>query len=285
MGTEFTEAAQHKGVIEAEFYAPNMTFSEIMHFFKTEDVAGEKAVAKYTKLWEKSKGDPKKGWRYPGRSVEWLTTWHPELQFYVFDHIWSDSDDRGKWDRYQDLQRTFKDLKRKDCQLIHQTEIKHIDQLYQAYDQSVMNGGEGLVAYRKDAKYKNGRYTINQAQAFKIKDSNRDYDGTIIGLVEGSVVKEGVDKKVSNLGRSKTSQLKDDRIPSGMCSGFKVRMKDGRELKVSLNGYNHDDRRILLANPQDYIGLEIKFTGMPPVSSRPDSVPRQCFYNRGSLRS
>jgi len=285
MAERFTDTTKHVGVIEAEFYAPNMTFSEIIHFFKTEDVTSEKTVAKYTKLWEKSKGDPKKGWRYPGRSVEWLTTWHDELQFYVFDHVWNDSDDRGKWDRYQELMRLFKRNTLNDAKLINQREITHIDEVYQAFDQSVINGGEGLVAYRKDAKYKNGRYTINQGQAFKIKDSNRDYDGTITGLKEGTMVKDGVAKTKNNFGRSKTSQLKDDRIPSGMCSGFEVRMTDGRELVVSLNGYNHDDRRAMLRVPEDYVGLEIKFTGMPPVSSRPDSVPRHCHYTKGNLRS
>jgi len=287
MSQDFTDLVQHQGIVEAEFYAPNMTFSEIMHFFKSEDVTSEKNVAKYTKLWEKTGGDPKKGWRYPGRSVEWLTTWHDELQFYIFDHVMSDTDDRGKWDRYLELQALFNKHKDINAKLIRQREVTHIDEVYQAYDQIILDGGEGLVAYKKDARYKNGRYTVKQGEAFKIKDSNRDYDGIIIGLKEGTMVKEGIEKTINNFGRSKTSQKKDDRIPSGMCSGFLVRMDDGtdRELTVSLNDYNHEERRALLANPSTYIGQKIKFTGMPPVSSRETSVPRHCHYTKGNLRS
>ena len=287
MAAELTDSLQHSGIIEAEFYAPNMTFSELMHFFKTADVTSESSVAKYTKLWEKTKGDPAKGWKYPGRSVEWLTTWHSELQFYVFDQVWSDSDDRGKWQRYQDLKDLFKNAKPKYSKIINQFEVTHIDQVHQAYDQSIINGGEGLVAFRKDALYKNGRLTLNQGDGYKIKDSNNDYEGIIIGVEEGTIVKDGVEKSVNNFGRSKTSQLKDDRIPSGMAKGFLVRMEDGRELTVSLNGYDHDARKVLLANPEHYIGEEITFSGMPPVSARLDSVPRHCHYTRGrnNLRS
>lgn len=287
MAAELTDSLQHTGIIEAEFYAPGMTFSELMHFFKTADVTSEKTIAKYTKLMEKTKGDPAKGWKYPGRSVEWLTTWHDELQFYVFDQVWNDSDDRGKWDRYKDLSNLFKSSNTKGAQIINQFEVTHIDQVYQAYDQSIINGGEGLVGFRKDALYKNGRLTLNQGTGFKIKDSNNDYEGIIIGVQEGTVAREGAEKTKTNFGRSKTSQLKEDRIPSGMAKGFLVRMLDGRELTVSLNGYDHDARKVLLANPEHYIGEEITFSGMPPVSSRPDSVPRHCHYTRGrnNLRS
>lgn len=287
MAAEMTDMTQHTGIIEAEFYAPNMTFSELMHFFKTADVTSEKTVAKYTKLWEKTKGDPAKGWKYPGRSVEWLTTWHDELQFYVFDQVWSDSDDRGKWQRYQDLKDLFGKVAPKGTQVINQYTVTHIDQVHQAYDQSIINGGEGLVAFRKDALYKNGRLTLKQGSGYKIKDSNNDYEGIIIGVEEGTVVRAGAEKTKTNFGRSKTSQLKEDRIPSGMAKGFRVRMRGGRELTVSLNGYDHDARKVLLANPGHYIGEEITFSGMPPVSSRPDSVPRHCHYTRGrnNLRS
>lgn len=285
MAEDFTLLSQHSGVVEAEFFAPNMTFSEIMHFFKTEDVTSEKTVAKYTKLWEKTAGNPAKGWKYPGRTVEWLTTWHDELQFYIFDHVFTNGDDRTKLERYQALQMMFRqrNLSSADVQLIHQFEPEHVDQIYQAYDQAILNGGEGLVGIKKSAKYKYGRLTLNQAEGFKIKDSNKDFEGIIIGVLEGTSARDGSKRIVNELGRSRTSQLKEDRVPSGLCKGFLVRMGDGNELTVSLNGYDHQDRRDLLKSPQDWVGMKIKFTGMAPVKL--GGCPRHAHYTKGNIRS
>jgi hypothetical protein len=255
-----------------------------MHFFKSEDVTSEKNVAKYTKLWEKSGGDPTKGWKHPGRTVEWLTTWHPELQFYVFDHIDPDYFDKTKLQRYESLKRMFKtrDIGAVDAHLIAQFSLGHIDQVFQAYDQAIINGGEGLVMMKKTSLYKMGRLTLNQAEGFKIKDSNKEFDGQIISVEESTVAREGAEKSINELGRSRTSQLKEDRIPSGMAKGFKVLMDDGNTTTVSLQGYNHADRIDLLENAPNYAGKWIKFTGMAPV--KPGGCPRHAHYTKGNIR-
>jgi len=284
MAEQFTANFKHDGIIEGEFFAPNMTFSELMHFFKTADVTSEKTVAKYTKLFEKTGGDPLKGWKYPGRSVEWLTTWHPELQFYVFDQIFIDGDNRSKYTRYKMLQELFKRTHSSTAQLIYQHEPTNIEEIYQVYDQSIKDGGEGLVLMRKDSIYKFGRLTLNQSQGFKIKDSNKDYTGTILEVLEGTIAREGAERTVNELGRSKTSQLKADRIPSGLAKGFKVRMDDGKELIVSLNGFNHTERRAILTDigKLGLVGESIKFTGMAPVKF--NGVPRHAHYTKGNIR-
>ena len=287
MAEDFALLTQHSGVIEAEFYAPNMNFSELMHFFKTEDVTSDKTIAKYTKLWEKTQGDPAKGWKYPGRTVEWLTTWHPELKFYVFDHVFMDGDDRTKLERYMALQRIFnrQHVHGDDGILIQQWKFSYIDAIYQAYDQAILDGGEGLVMMHKDSAYKMGRYTLNAGQAFKIKDSNKDFEGVIVAIEEGTEARAGAERTINELGRSKTSQLKEDRIPSGLAKGFRVRMDDGNELIVSLNGFNHADRRALLGGgpATSIVGKRIKFTGMAPT--KPGGCPRHAHYTKGNLRN
>jgi len=100
----------------------------------------------------------------------------------------------------------------------------------------MLNGGEGLVVMRKDSKYKHGRYSLKSGQGYKVKDSNKEFEGTVIGIEEGTVSKEGSVKTLNNFGRSKTSQLKGDREPSGMCKGLLVKLDNGNELTVSLNG-------------------------------------------------
>jgi len=128
MSKDFTLLTQHKGIIEAEFFAPDMTFAEIMHFFRTEDVTSDHTKKKYDKLWEKTAGGTleiykrvaypegtlsgeaaKKAirWSYPGRDPQWVTSWHDSLQFYVFDQVHSSVDQRTKLERYEDLQEVF----------------------------------------------------------------------------------------------------------------------------------------------------------------------------------
>jgi hypothetical protein len=285
MAEDFALTAQHTGVIEAEFYAPNMNFSEIMHFFKTEDVTSEKTVAKYRKLWEKTGGSPAKGWKYPGRSVRWLTTWHPELQFYVFDTLFLQGDDRTKLERYHALKRLFtrQVIGEDDAVLIPQYQFSHVDAIYQAYDQSIMNGGEGLVMFHKDSNYKMGRHTLNARQAFKIKEDNLEYDGQVLEVEESTVAREGSDRTTNELGRSVTSKLKEDRLPSGMAKGFKVLLDDGQTMSVSLTGFDHPERIALLENPRQYVGKWITFNAMAPV--KVGGKPRgPAHYTKGNVR-
>ena len=304
MARKFNEASGHIGVIEAEFYSPEMTFAEVMHFFRAEDVTSEKKVNEYTKLWKKTKEgtveilkgveypagtltgkDAKKAikWRYPGRSVEWLTTWHDSLQFHVFDHYMGNDDKRTKWERYQGLVNLFSSADLGKAELIIQNEMTHIDQLYQAHDQASLDEEEGLVLFRKDAVYKCGRYTINEAQAYKVVDGNKEWEGVVTAIEESTVVKDGVAKTVNAFGRSKTSKLAEDREGSGMAKGLEVHMDNGNVLTVSFNGYTHEDRKELFENPEQLLGKRIKFTGKLPVSSRADSVPRQCHFHKGDL--
>lgn len=266
------------GIIEAEFYSPNMNFSEIMHFFKTENIESSHTLEKYLKLWNKTGGDPKNGWPYPGRSVDWLTTWQPCLQFYVFD--WYIQDGLTKQDRY-DL--SISELQGvPNLKVIHQRTLNYIDELYQMYDQASMDNAEGVVLIHKDAPYKFGRHTLNSGLAYKVKDDNLEFDGKIIGVEEATEVREGVEKTVNELGRSVTSKLKEDRVPSGMAKGFLVQMEDGNELTVSLTGYTHPGRVELLNNASDYIGKWIKFTGMAPVKE--GGCPRHAFFTAGNFR-
>lgn len=275
-------------VIEAEFYSPDMNFSEIMHFFKTEDVTSNHTVSKYQKLWAKTKGDPQLGWTYPGRDVEWLTTWHKSLKFYAFDVINVDVPEATKitrtlaLDRYVDAHFKGYGSLDPDMLMIQQHPFEHIDQLYQAYDQAIMDDCEGLVIINKYAPYKFGRHTLNSKLAFKIKDDSIPFDGVILSVEEMTEAREGALKTVNELGRSVTSKLKEDRVPCGMAKGFKVLMEDGNTPTVSLKGYNHPARKEVWENPKPWIGKTIRFTGMAPVKE--GGCPRHAHYTKGNVR-
>lgn len=275
-------------IIEAELYSSEMNFAEIMHFFRSEDVTSTKSVTKYKKLWEKTGGDPEKGWEFPGRDWQWLTTWHNDLKFYAFSFIDLDKPDQPFEERYLTLKGIIRDYDEKnlgyhsELVCIPQETFTELDELFQAYDQAIISGAEGLVVIRKDTLYKMGRYTLGANTAFKIKDDAHEWDGMIMGIEEGTIARDGAEKTINELGRSKTSQLQEDRIPSGLAKGFRVKLEDGQILIVSLNGYDHDARRQLLLEEPEHYGKWIKFKGMLPVKE--GGVPRHAMFTRGNIR-
>jgi len=288
MATEFN---QHMGLFggcfEAEFYSPNMTFSEIMHFFKVEDIDDPKHYTKWMKLFQ----HPTKEWPFPGRTPEWLCTWHDDLKFYVFDYATAAS----KADRYMMYNEAIRDIRPTDqwplstdpeiegatevAVAVKQFKLNHIDAFYQAYDQAIMDGHEGLVCVHKDTPYKNGRHTLKSGTSFKAKENKLEFDGKVMYAEEGTVARPGAPKTTNELGRSVTSKLAEDRIPGGFCKGFRVRMEDGRELIVSLNGWSHPEKEELLNDPSDYVGQWVRFTGMKPVKE--GGMPRHAQVTKG----
>lgn len=290
---------QFNGIVEAELYSPNLTFSEIMHFFRTEDVSASSARKKFQREWEKTNGgtttyDKKvgdiivqQGWEFPGRDVDFLCTWPSCLKLYVFDHTHGENDDRTKEERYLHLTALFANPLIQDdiddyAVLLKQTAYAHIDEIYQAYDQAMISGYEGLVLIHKKSNYKHGRHTLNSKEAFKMKEDNLQFDGVILGLEEATEVLPGVEKTINELGRSVTSKLKDDRVPSGLCKGFRVALDNGNEMTVSLKDFDHDARRAMLLSPEDYVGKTIRFTGMAPTKE--GGCPRHAHYKKGNIR-
>lgn len=277
MAQRLYENYNHQGIIEAEFWSPEMNWSELMHFFKTEDVTSSHTIKKYTTLWNKTNGVGNK-WKFPGRDLHWCINWHNSLKFYVFDEVLK-NEIRTKEERYGNLYDHFgSGLYTEDTRLVTQLAPTHIDQIYQAYDQVILDGGEGLVVMKKKSLYKPGRITLKENTGYKIKESNIEFHGMITGVEEGTVAREGAEKTINAFGRSKTSQLKEDRIPSGMAKGFFVKMDDGRELTVSFNGFNWAERKLLLQHPGPWIGKCIMFTGANPV--KVGGNPRHAHYTR-----
>lgn len=293
MHKEFQEdSGRFGGVVEAEFFSPKMTFSEIMHFYASQDVESEKSFKKHQLEWDKTEGGtityPKtiknvivqQGWEFPGRTPEWLCTWQPCLKFYVFDYYLQDG--ISKLERYHMSKELIDNAESQHALVIPQIKCSNIDMMYHIYDQAAMRNSEGLVLIHKDSPYKFGRHTLKSGMAYKVKDDNLEFDGKIIGVEESTIAREGAEKTTNELGRSVTSKLKEDRVPSGMAKGFLVRMEDGQNLTVSLTGYNHSERRELLANPSKYCGRWIRFTGMAPVKD--GGCPRHAHFTKGNFR-
>ena len=299
MAEDLCLVVQHPGILEAEIYSPEMSFPEIIHFTRTEDVTSSKTKKKYRTLWAKTEGgtigiynskkylmedltpamlkDGATIWEFPGRDVKWLTTWHDSLKFYVFN--WVDPESNHTKERRDEILRgNVNGTYLPEMVYVEQTVYTSMDAIYQAYDQAIIDGEEGLVAIRKDALYKNGRHTLNSGIMFKLKDDELEYDGKILSVEEATKVIEGTAKTVNELGRSRTSKLKEDRVPSGLAKGFLCEMDNGSTLTVSLQGFDNEAKALMLKEPELYVGRWITFTGMQPVSDKLGAVPRSAFF-------
>jgi ATP-dependent DNA ligase len=103
-----------------------------------------------------------------------------------FDHIKGIDDSRTK-ERYESFKlygttRIIDDLN-DIAVLVKQTQYTSIDEVFQAYDQAIISGYEGLVMMHKKSSYKMGRHSLNSGMAYKIKD-NLQFDGVILSLEE-----------------------------------------------------------------------------------------------------
>lgn len=265
--------------VDGEFYMDDLKFREIFRFFSNEDVTRPKVRAELKKLKESK---PEKYARdYGGRSIDWLTTFHEDLNFWLFDGIVLDRPDLVGY-----KERIFEIVKRlceADAHMKFNLEtpdffyIKNSGELIDLYKNALHYGHEGLVLTHKDHQYKFGRNTLNQGTILKMKDDNKKYDGIVIAVEEATQVKEGVEKTTNELGRSVTSKKKDDRKPSGMAKGFIVQFEDIGTFCVQLKGFDHDERREILENADKYIGRHFMYTGMKPDKDFPRSAFFSCW--------
>jgi hypothetical protein len=104
-----------------------------------------------------------------------------------FDHIKGIDDSRTKKTALWILQAIWDNSRIIDdlndiAVLVKQTQYTSIDEVFQAYDQAIISGYEGLVMH-KNSSYKMGRHSLNSGMAYKIKD-NLQFDGVILSLEE-----------------------------------------------------------------------------------------------------
>jgi len=136
------------------------------------------------------------------------------------------------------------------------------------------NGFEGLILRNPTSQYKFGRATIKENIAFKVK-AYETFDNKIIDVTQATEVKEGAEKKINELGRSVTSQKKDDRVLIEKAATFVV-LHDGKECGISLP-MTDEEKLDIWKHKNKYIGRTIEYKGME-IGSK--DVPRHCVFIR-----
>lgn len=306
-------------ILEGEIYAHGLRFPEILRFFSTEDITSDKKVKELTSdlskfnrkgtkknpIWEKisdiesivlleSKGYKSKFEQdWPGRTVEFMSTYPKDLKLWVFDCYFPDFpqleykermvsllsnviQEQGELHEFSDIIHFgwFANLVDE-----HGLELNTWEDLEKEYNTAIELGYEGLVINRADRTYKCNRSTEKEATIFKMKEDKLEFDGVVLDILEGTIAKEGAPKTTNELGRSVTSKLQEDREPSGIAKGI-LSEYNGHEITVSFEGYSHEELKEVLENKKDYIGKWFTYQGMKPTKN----VPRHAHMQRNSWR-
>jgi len=265
--------------LDGEFYMHGLKFNSIFRFFSKSDVT----TPEYKKKLEKEKAKNLEKFKddYDGLEIEFLTTFHIDLKFHLFDGIILDAhEDIGHEKRMKEIFKKLSPFAEEFGDIIAlpgMLTVKTKEGLDGMYDLALKNNYEGLVLTHKNHKYKFGRNTLKQGTILKMKDDKIEYDGVVLDVLEGTKAKDGTEKTVNELGRSVTSKKKADREKSGLASGFLVEYEDIGTFKVSLNGFDNEEKAELLGNKGKYIGKHLKYTGMKPVKDFPRSAYFKCW--------
>lgn len=149
---------------------------------------------------------------------------------------------------------------------------KSFDELF---EEALTDGYEGLMVKRKDAPYKLGRGTYKQGIIYKMKPYET-FDCVVTGFEQATVVREGAEKTINELGRSVTSKKKADRVPIESCSALWVDFF-GKPLKVSLASLKHPERVEVWKDRDQLLNKYVEFKGMM-IGAK--DLPRHPMYIR-----
>lgn len=300
-------------IIEGEFYSHDMNFREISRFYKTENIEDPKhrkafendclkfkqydsdgkviRNAKGKILWKKfpantalllqNDGEKNKfETEWPGRTIDWMCTNNTDVKLWIFDADFTDREPMYYRKRLEILHtglnhENFKEFR--DLWVLDDADFTHalhtIEEVVEYYHLCLNAGWEGLVLSTEDRLFKHGRHTIKTEEFLKLKEDKIEYKATLLSMVQRTEAREGSEKSISKLGRSKTSKLAEDRVPVDMCAGFHATY-NGEPIKVSLKGFDHAALEELWLNQSKYIGRSFMYTGMKPTKL----VPRHAFF-------
>jgi len=256
---KLAEYTSHQNVIlDGEIYSPEIPFPLISSCVMTQDYSDKKSIKAWAVKCEEHGIDITR--------EEVIKT----INFHAFDCV-------VKGVLKEPFKNRSKLVNQVAKRLDHMIAIKQVivnskQEVEELYKQALGEGLEGLILKDINGRYKCGRGTIKEGLIFKVKPLET-VDAKIIEVIQGTNVKEGVAKKINELGRSVTSKKKDDRELNGMVSDFRVNYKD-TTVKVSCSRMKHPERKRVWDNKESYIGKMIEYCFIPvdlkdkPISPR-----------------
>lgn len=224
-------------ILDGEIYGLDLTFQAITKFVMTQDFEDPKSIKKHGEV----------------------LTIPEELKFYCFDCITNDNLDEPYIDRIKQVEKAEKEFK--DIFVTVQNYWLDLPcQVDKIFNNALGNGYEGLILREIMGRYKCGRGTIKEGIIYKVKPF-RTFDAVVKEITQGTVVDPKAEKKVNELGRSVTSNKKDDRLLVDKIRDFVVDY-NGHELKVASSSLTHKEREEYWEKREELIGKTIEYKGM-----------------------
>jgi DNA ligase-1 len=143
--------------------------------------------------------------------------------------------------------------------VLQQHEVKAADGVMYGFYAAEKQGYEGLILKNPNGRYKFGRATVKENLMYKVKPFV-EKSAIIKDVQQATVAREGSERKINELGQSKTSMKKDDRVPIERAAAFIVDW-NGRELAVTIAATNEEKDKIW-ATRAEYVGKELCFKAM-----------------------
>lgn len=179
---------------------------------------------------------------------------HPAFQFWAFDYV----SDKPYQERYIKLTQVVGDHNSNWLKLVHQTQINSVEELLEFEAEALKNGFEGVMIRSLDGPYKSGKASVKQGWLLKIKRFE-DSDAEILGYIEAMENQNEATK--DELGRTKRSSKKENKVPKGTLGAFIVRdVHTGVEFEIGTGqGLTDQVRQDVWDNQEKYKDLYIKY--------------------------
>jgi ATP-dependent DNA ligase len=188
-----------------------------------------------------------------------------DVVFHVFDYMPSNewgSCKRPFEDRYAILGSIFKD----------HAEFQHVNQVEQflvetpkdltvAYERALKGGFEGLMLRNPFARYKHGRATVKENIIYKLKPFDT-LDAKVIEVVQQQRVKDGIRRKLNELGRTARTFKAEDHELVDCAGALVVQDEKGRQFNVGWGrGWDYVKREELWRDRASLVGrwVEVRY--------------------------
>jgi DNA ligase-1 len=176
-----------------------------------------------------------------------------EFSFYQFDH-WDDTVSLYR----ERMESTF--VFNNECMMYTGYKLVNNKEELLNYEEQMLNlGYEGIIIRNPQGRYKYGRCTIKEANAFKLKRFEDD-EAVIIGWEEEMY--NGNDAEVNELGRTKRSTKQSGMSGKGTLGAFICKTRDGVEFKIG-SGFDQQDRENFWQNKSSLLGYIVKYKHFP----------------------
>lgn len=239
-----SKAIQTGHIFDGEFYSDELSFQEITSTIMTQDFFDEKTLKKYRKEYGEA----------AHTEIMRLIT---QIEFHCFE-VHSLRMPEVPFTNRLDMIQNIADIHPATIP-VKQYVVNSPEEVRYLFDFALKKGCEGLILRDFGSPYKYGRSTLKEEYMLKVKPFET-FDARIIDVIQATTVSEHANIEINELGYSKTSRKKDDRILIDKAACFLVEYK-GQKQKVSI-ALPDSEKIQIWAKKEQYIGKMIEYKGM-----------------------